>query len=140
MNWQARSPKPEQHSLFPIPLAAVIAKIRHTAILIILETKSFSQLSVLPDSFGFLRRTGLLLCHGHNLLLSSYLCRIKRKGNYSSFSACRHHLQHLTHLLLDCPASEPLRRAIFSTTSSILTSGPDLGAWPDCMGLRKVPT
>jgi len=28
--------------------------------------------------------------------------------------------------------SKPLRHAIFDTTSSILTSGPDLGAWPDC--------
>jgi len=28
-------------------------------------------------------------------------------------------LQDLTHLLLDCPASEPLRRAIFGTTSYI---------------------
>jgi len=44
------------------------------------------------------------------------LCRIKRKEN-SSCSACGHPLQHLTHLLLDCPVSEPLRRAIFGTTS-----------------------
>jgi len=45
-----------------------------------------------------------LRCHGHSLLFSSYLYRIKRKENS---------------LLLDCPASEPLRRAIFGTTSSI---------------------
>jgi len=50
--------------------------------------------------------------------LSSYLCRIKWKEN-SSCSACGHPLQDLTHLLLDCPASEPLRRAIFGTTYSI---------------------
>jgi len=31
----------------------------------------------------------------------------------------RHPLQDLTHLLLDCPASEPLLCAIFGTTSSI---------------------
>jgi len=54
----------------------------------------------------------------HSLLLSSYICTIKRKEN-SSCSACGHPLQGLTHLLLDCPASEPLRRAIFGTTSSI---------------------
>jgi len=55
----------------------------------------------------------LLLCHSHSLLLSSYLCRIKWKEN-SSYSAYRHNLQHLTHLLVHCPAeSEPLRRAIF---------------------------
>jgi len=40
----------------------------------------------------------------------------QRKENSSS--TCRHPLQDLTHLL-DCPASEPLRRAIFGTTSSI---------------------
>jgi len=46
------------------------------------------------------------------------ICRIKRK-NISSCSACGHPLQDLTHLLLDCPAPEALRRAIFGTTSSI---------------------
>jgi len=55
-----------------------------------------------------------LRCHGHSLFLSSYLCRIKRKEN--SCSACGHPLRGLTHLL-DCPASEPLRHAIFDTTS-----------------------
>jgi len=68
-----------------------------------------------------------LRCHGHSLLLSSCLCRMERKEN-SSCSACRHPLQDPTHLLLDCPGSEPLRRAIFGTTSSIF----DLGAWLDC--------
>jgi len=52
----------------------------------------------------------------------SYLCRIKRKEN-SSCSACGHHLQGLTHLLLDFSAFEPRRRAIFGT-SSILDLGP----------------
>jgi len=49
-------------------------------------------------------------------------------------SACEHHLQDPTHLLLDCPASESLRRAIFGTTVLLpfLTSGTDLGVWPDC--------
>jgi len=37
----------------------------------------------------------------------------------SSCSACGHPLQDMTHLLLDCPASEPLQRAIVGTTSSI---------------------
>jgi len=59
-----------------------------------------------------------LRCHGHSLLLSSYLCKIKWKEN-SSCNACGHPLQDLTHLLFDCPASEPLRRTIFGTTSSI---------------------
>jgi len=59
-----------------------------------------------------------LRCHGHILLLSSYLFNIKRKEN-SSCSACGYCLQDPTHLLLDCPTTEPLRRANFSTTSSI---------------------
>jgi len=82
-----------------------------------------------------------LCCHGHSLLLSSCLCRIKRKEN-ASCSACGHPQQDLTHLLLDCPASEPLRRAIFGITSLLLpflTSGPDLGAWPDSVEFLHAP-
>ena len=70
-----------------------------------------------------------LRCHGHSLLLSSYLDRISRKEN-SACSACRHPLQELNHLLLDCPASEPLRKSIFGS-SLFLSCGPDLGVWPD---------
>ena len=60
-----------------------------------------------------------LRCHGHSLLLSSYLHRISRKEN-SACSACGHPLQDLNHLLLDCPASEPLRKSIFGSSLSIL--------------------
>ena len=55
-----------------------------------------------------------LRCHGHSLLLSSYLHRKSRKEN-SACSACGHPLQDLNHLLLDCPASEPLRKSIFGS-------------------------
>ena len=58
-------------------------------------------------------------CHGHSLLLSSYLHRISRKEN-SACSACGHPLQDLNHFLLDCPASEPLRKSIFGFSRSIL--------------------
>jgi len=79
-----------------------------------------------------------LRCHGHSLLLSSYLCRIRRKEN-SSCSACEHLLQDMTHLLHDCHASQPLRRAIFGTTSSIF----DLWSRPwgvaRLLGLRGIP-
>jgi len=48
------------------------------------------------------------------------------------------HLQDLTHLLLDCPATEPLCRAIFGTTTSIF----DLWSIPlgvaQLLGLRRV--
>ena len=60
-----------------------------------------------------------LRCHGHRLLLSSYLDRISRKEN-SACSASGHPLQDLNHLLLDCPASEPLRKSIFGPSLSIL--------------------
>jgi len=69
--------------------------------------------------------------HGHSLLLSSYLCRIKLKEN--SCSACGHQLPDLTHLL-DCSASEPLRRAIFGTTSSIFDFWSRPWSMTDCIG------
>jgi len=48
----------------------------------------------------------------------------------------RTHLQDMTHLLLDCAASEPLRRAIFGTTSSIF----DLWSRPWGVSLRSSST
>ena len=66
--------------------------------------------------------------HGHSLLLSSYLHRISRKEN-SACSACGHLLQNLHHLLLDCPASKPLRKSIFGSSLSIL----DLWSRPWCV-------
>ena len=73
-----------------------------------------------------------LRCHGHSLLLSSYLHSISRKEN-SACSACGHPLQDLNHLFLDCPTSEPARKSIFGSSLSIfLTYGPGLGVWPDC--------
>jgi len=70
-------------------------------------------------------------------------------GADSSCSACEHQLQDLTHLLLHCPASEPLWRAIFVTTSSIFDfwsrpwSGPTAGSpWnsstPPSLGRGRV--
>ena len=59
-----------------------------------------------------------LRCHGHSLLLSSYLHRISRKKN-SACCACGHPLQDLNHLLLDCPTSEPLRKSIFGSSLSL---------------------
>ena len=71
-------------------------------------------------------------------LLSSYLHRISQKEN-SACSTCGHPLQDLNHLLLDCPASEPLRKSIFGSSLSIL----DLWSRPWCvarlLGLRGVP-
>ena len=73
------------------------------------------------------------------LFLSSYLHRISREEN-SDCSACGHPLQDLNHLLLDCRASEPLRKSIFGSSLSIL----DLWSRPwgvaRLLGLRGVPS
>jgi len=93
----------------PYPQASNIAKIRHTRYSF--WGRNFSHNSLSCQIFSiFLEELALarhiycelsrLRCHGHSLLLSSYLCRIKRKEN-SSCSACGHPLQDLTHLLLD---------------------------------------
>ena len=111
--WCNSGPSPPsycQSPLFPIPQ---------------LETSHLPLSSELPSpevsSEGLLLsrsiRSGLsrLRCHGHGLLLSSYLHRISRKEN-SDCSACGHPLQDLNHLLLDCPASGPLRGSIFGSS------------------------
>ena len=79
-----------------------------------------------------------LRCHGHSLLLSSYLHRISRKEN-SACSACGHPLQDLNHLLLDCPASEPLRKSIFGSSLSILDLWSRSWGVARLLGLRGVP-
>ena len=79
-----------------------------------------------------------LRCHGHNLLLSSYLHMISRKEN-SACSACGYPLQDLNHLLLDCPASEPLRISIFSSSLSILDLWPRPWDVARLLGLGGVP-
>jgi len=129
MNGQTRLPKPEQHSPLPMLPALwlrLLPKIRHTRYSLWRRNLFHNSLtcqipSVSSDELALPRlircKLSQLRCHGHSILLSSYLCRIKRKN--SSCSACGHPLLVRTHLLLDCPASEPLRCAIFSTTSSI---------------------
>jgi len=106
------------------PLASVIVKIRHTRYSSWRQNLSHNSLfcqisSVTSEELALPRfvrcELSRLRCHAHSLFLSSYLSRIKRKEN--SCSACGHPLQDLTHLLLDCPTSEPLRGAIFGTTS-----------------------
>jgi len=126
---RVRSPKPEQHSplsKFPANWHRPLQRLRHTRYSLWRRNLSHDSLSCqIPSVFSEelvlsrLIRCELfrLRCHGHSLLLSSYLRRIKRK-NFSR-SACGHPLQDLTHLFLDCHASEPLRRAIFGTTFSI---------------------
>ena len=72
-----------------------------------------------------------LRCHGHSLLLSSYLHRISRKEN-SACSACGHPLQDLNHFLLDCLPLNPFVNLSLAPLSLFLTYGPYLGVWADC--------
>jgi len=123
----------------PCPLAPTNLKIRHTCYSLWRRNPSHNSLSyqipsVSSEELALPRlircELSRLRCHGHSLLLTSYLCRLKRKNN-SSCSACRHPLQNLTifswivpHLSLSGASSLALL--------PFLTSGPDLGAWPDC--------
>jgi len=72
--------------------------------------------------------------HGHSLLLSSYLCKIKWKEN-KSCSVWGQQLQDLTHFLLDAPNLKRVRRAIFGSTPSIF----DLWtrSWMEAQQLRR---
>ena len=112
----------------PCPLPPVIDKVRYSQYRNWRRHISHSHLNLqVPEVFlkelllsGFIRcELSRLRCHGHSLLLSSYLHRISRKEN-SANSACGHPLQDLNHLLLDCPASEPLCKSIFGSSLSIL--------------------
>ena len=59
-----------------------------------------------------------LRCNGHSTLLNSYLHRVGRAE--TPCSNCGSEPQDLSHLVLDCPVLDPLRRAIFSHTPSLL--------------------
>ena len=54
-----------------------------------------------------------LCCNGHSFLCSSYLTRISGIEN-PSCSACEHPSQDTSHLVLHCPATDSLRRWLFS--------------------------
>jgi len=92
---------PEQHSplhMFPARWSRSLQRLRH-ARYSSWRRKSFSQLPLLPNTFGFLKGLTLprlvrcelsrFLCHGHSLLLFSYLCRIKWKENSSCSASAR---------------------------------------------------
>ena len=59
-----------------------------------------------------------LRCNGHSLLLSFYLSRISKIEN-PFCSACGRPSQDTSHLILLCPATDSLRRSIFSNFLSL---------------------
>ena len=133
--------------VIPCPLPPVIAKVRYSQYRNWRRHISHSHLNFqvpkvsseeLLLSRSIRSELSHLCCHGHSLLLSSYLHRISRKEN-SACSACGHPLQDLNHFLLDCPASEPLHKSIFGSSLSIL----DLWSRPwdvaRLLGLHGVP-
>jgi len=129
MNWQTRMPKSEQHSPLPSKDKAYTTwrrNLSHNSLFCQIPSVSSEKLAF-PVSLA-MNCISRLRCHGHNLLLSSYICRIKRKKNYS----CGHYLQELSHLPLDCPAFEPLGAPYLASFLPFLTSSPDLGLWLDC--------
>ena len=79
-----------------------------------------------------------LCCNGHSLLLGFYLSRIGRIEN-PSCSACGHSSQDISHLILHCPATDSLRRSLFSDSLSLY----DLWSRPwrvaRLLGLHGVP-
>ena len=60
-----------------------------------------------------------LRCNGHSTLLNSYLHRVGRAETPSS-SNCGSESQDLSHLVLDCPVLDHLRRAIFGHSLLLL--------------------
>ena len=57
-------------------------------------------------------------CNGHSFLLGFYLSRIGRIEN-PSCSACGHSSQDTSHLVLQCPATDCLRRSLFGDSLSL---------------------
>ena len=124
----------------PSPLPPVIAKVRysqyrnwrrhicHSPLNFQVPEVSSEKLLLSRSIRSELSR---LRCHGHSLLLTSYLHRISRKEN-SACSACGHPLQDLNHLLLDCPAPDPFADLSLAPLFLFSIYGPDLGVWPDC--------
>ena len=60
-----------------------------------------------------------LRCNGHSTLVNSYLHWVGRSET-PSCSNCGSEPQDLSHLVLDCPVLDPLRRTIFGHTLSLL--------------------
>ena len=59
-----------------------------------------------------------LCCNGDSLLLSSHLFRIGRIEN-PFCSVCGHPSQDISHFILHCPATDPLRRSLFGDSLSL---------------------
>jgi len=89
------------------------------------DTEPLSQISTLPVSFSHFKGTGPSSLHLLRIVFAStaYFCsliyaELKKKGEFF-LKRCSYGRQDLVHLLLNCRASERIRRAIFGATFSI---------------------
>ena len=71
-------------------------------------------------------------CNGHTLLLNSYLFRIGRIES-PSCSVCRHPSQNNSHLILQCPTADSLRRSLFGDSLSLYDQ------WSRHLGVSRLP-
>ena len=98
-------------------------------------------LSISTEKFVFSRHARCVLsrlrCNGHSLLLGSYLSRIGRIKN-PSCSTCGHSSQDTSHLILQCPATDSLRRSLFGDTLSLYVLWSRLGGVAGLLGLHGV--
>jgi len=131
MNWQARSPKPEQHSPFSMFCKDKAYRYSNWRRILSHNSLFFQITSVSSEELALPRliRCELprLRCHGHSLFLSSYLCKVKRKEN-SSCSAYGHYLQHLTPSFWIVPHLSLSGALSLALLLPFLTSSSDLGA------------
>ena len=79
-----------------------------------------------------------LRCNGHSFFLVSYLPRMGRIEN-PSCSACGHSPQYTSHLILDCPATDALRRSLFGDSLSLYDLWSRLWGVARLLGLHGLP-
>ena len=114
-------------SAIPCSLSALISRIhsclfsdwRHTVSSKFFDTQvpsiSTEELALSRHARCVLSR---LRCNGHSQLLGSYPSRIGRIEN-AFCSACRHWSQDISHLILNCPATDSLRLSLFGHSLSL---------------------
>ena len=109
------------HPLFPLkgnpstPVGDAVSN------LVSFNTKSLQYLprSLSPSLLSLLSLCFPFTLNGHSTLLNSYLHRVG-PAETPSCSNCGSESQNLSHLVLDCPVLDHLRRTIFGHTLSLL--------------------
>jgi len=133
MNWQTRLPKQEQH--FPSPSKDKAYRyttwrrnLSHNSLFCQIPSVSSEELAF-PVSLA-------VNCPDFAATVTprsqpSFVF-LSMQDKAEKNSSCGYHLQDLSHLPLDCSASEPLGAPYLASLLPFLTSSPDLGVWLDC--------